>query len=98
MTGECGFAVDGSSELGNGFFNHHVYEKESQVNFFSKAKRRRVKQVTADVSEKIALIFVAKYYESVIHIAVIHLRLESGLEKFRFIVASKNIAWGWSDG
>ena len=73
-------------------------ERESQVRFFFKSKaKRRVKRVEADVSEKIALICVAKYYESVIHIAVIYFWLESGLKKFRFMmVANNNIGKGWS--
>ena len=66
--------------------------KGDQVRLFlKKVKRRRVKRVEADVLEKIALIFIAKYYESVIHIAVIYLWLKSGLKKFRFMVANKNI-------
>ena len=44
----------------------------------------------------IVLIFVAKYYKSVINTAVIHLWLKSGLENLRFTVASKNIGKGWS--
>ena len=91
MTGECWFPVDGGDELGRRCFNQHVLERESQVGFIFKSKaKRRVKRVEA-VQEKIALIDVAKYYESVIHIAVKHLWLGSGLEKFRFIVANKNI-------
>ena len=42
----------------------------------------------------ISLIFVAKYQKSVIYIVVIHLLLESDLEKFRFMVANKNIGKG----
>ena len=43
----------------------------------------------------IALIFVAEHYESVLHVAVLHLRFGSGLKKFRFIVTNKIMA---SDG
>ena len=43
----------------------------------------------------IAVIFVAKYYKNFVHLAVIHLQLESGLEKFGFVVANKNIGKGW---
>ena len=43
------------------------------------------------VQEKIAFTFVSEYSESVIHIAVIHLRFGSGLKKFGCIVANRNI-------
>ena len=58
-----------------GVFQPTSLEKKTQIRFFFKSKtKRRVKRVEA-VQEKIALIFVAKYYESVIrmqHIAVVH--------------------------
>ena len=90
--------MDGSNELGRGFFNKNIQKWESQVRFFFESKaERRVKRVEA-VLEKIAFIFVAEYYEGVIHIAVIHLQFGSGLKKLRFIIANKNIGKGWSKG
>ena len=47
--------------------------------FFESKAKRRVKQVDA-VQEKIAFIFIAEYYEGVIHIAIIHLLFGSGLQ------------------
>ena len=58
----------------------------ARLDSFRKVEQREsVKRVEA-VYKKTERIFVAKYYQSVIHKIVLHLRLESGLEKYRFIV------------
>ena len=55
-SGECGFSIDGSNELGRGFLNKNIQKWESQVKFFFESKaERRVKQVEA-VKEKIAFL------------------------------------------
>ena len=73
-----------------------IQKWKNQVRLFFKSKaERNVKRVEA-VQEKIAFIFVSKYYESVIHIAIIHLRFGGGLKKFGCIVANRNIGKSWS--
>ena len=63
-------------------FSTNTSKKERAcLDSFSKVKRRSELRL-----------FVAEYYKSVIHVAVLHLRLGSGLENFRFIVANKTLA------
>ena len=72
-------------------FSTNTSEKAlTSLNSFSEVKQReeRVERFEA-VQEKIAIFFVAKYYKSVILIAVINPQLRSGLEKF--IASYKNI-------
>ena len=40
LNDECGFPVNGSSELGKGFFNQHDQERESLVTLCLKSKTK----------------------------------------------------------
>ena len=40
LNDECGFPVNGSSELGKGFFKQHVQEMESLVTLCLKSKTK----------------------------------------------------------
>ena len=80
--------------LERGFLTNTSKKGRAKLDYFSKVKRR-VNRVGTNVSEKIVLIFVAKYHESVIPTAAIHLWLESDLKKFRVMVANQNIGKDW---
>ena len=72
--------------LKEGFLTNTSRKGRARLDSFSNAERREwVKRVEA-MYKKTERIFVAKYYQSVIHKIVLHLQLENGLEKDRFIV------------